>query len=584
MSNKKPTHIFSKLTKYNFVIYFFALAILILGRLLRGGYILTFDMVFAPGMHPAKEPGLFTIHEYLISFFAQIIPADILQKIILLIIFTTIGSGMFLLSKKLFKNTFVGLISGTIYLLNPFVYERFLAGNWQFLVGYAMLPIFIYFLIDFYYKDYSNKIFLIILAIWGFASVMSQHHFLLFGVVFASATFLKLVKEIYIKKELHKLSKTAVFSLFISLLFIAALYIYSKNLEFAENQLLFFAASTNRDFGVVENLLYLSGFWAQPSLFDHFFENSILLKLLWTAFLLCAIMGAGFVMFKNLIPFFRKVNKNIFDGFPKLKLNKEYNSILILILLIGILGYGLSLGLNGTVGKIYSFFFTDIPLLRGMREPQKFLSLFALSYSILIGFFFVSLKNFFVMIEKEFKFKEKNRIILNRSLGILILIIFLAGGIPLLNAANSQLSITTYPDSFIEFNEILENSDDPKILILPWNAYFDFNWNERRIVDPSPIYFDAEVISQNPKDIIGMEKICDIEFTTEIRIENSPNYQACFNYSDDPELFIKTFKLLEFDYILLHNSFNAPSAEQLLDMNHLEQIIDSKEIRVYRVK
>ncbi|MDO8515123.1 MAG: hypothetical protein Q7S14_01360, partial [bacterium] len=91
------------------IIFFAILALAIIFPLLSPGFILTLDTIMVPG------------------------GADIVQKLTLFLIFFLAGYGM----ARLCKNYFAGIL----YAINPFVYERVMAGHWDFLIGYALFPI-----------------------------------------------------------------------------------------------------------------------------------------------------------------------------------------------------------------------------------------------------------------------------------------------------------------------------------------------------------------------------------------------------------------------------------------------------------
>ncbi len=82
-----------------------------------------------------------------ITIAARLLPADILQKIILLLIFVVACSGAAALLAagwRAWRGTsaplLASLASGVFYAWNPFVAERLLIGQWALLLGYAGLP------------------------------------------------------------------------------------------------------------------------------------------------------------------------------------------------------------------------------------------------------------------------------------------------------------------------------------------------------------------------------------------------------------------------------------------------------------
>ena len=82
-----------------------------------------------------------------IAVAARVLPADILQKIILLLIFIAACAGAAALLTAAWRASrgssaplLACLVSGIFYAWNPYVAERLLIGQWALLLGYAGLP------------------------------------------------------------------------------------------------------------------------------------------------------------------------------------------------------------------------------------------------------------------------------------------------------------------------------------------------------------------------------------------------------------------------------------------------------------
>jgi hypothetical protein len=122
-----------------------ALGLLALGPALGPGYVLAYDMVFVPS--PRYNATMFGLTGTLpravpsdaaVTTLAQALPADVVQKCILLAIFVLACAGA---ARLLAGEHWVArLAAGVIYAWNPFVAERLLIGQWALLLGYAGLP------------------------------------------------------------------------------------------------------------------------------------------------------------------------------------------------------------------------------------------------------------------------------------------------------------------------------------------------------------------------------------------------------------------------------------------------------------
>jgi len=113
--------------------------------LLARGYVLTYDMVFVPRLELTRSLlGLGTAvaravpGDLLVALASRLVPADLVQKLILLGIVVSAGIG----AARLTPTTRPAAkgAAAALYAWNPFVYERLVMGHWGLLVSYAALP------------------------------------------------------------------------------------------------------------------------------------------------------------------------------------------------------------------------------------------------------------------------------------------------------------------------------------------------------------------------------------------------------------------------------------------------------------
>ena len=131
-----------------------ALGLLALGPGLTRGFLLSYDMVFAPdppfsrallglsGGPPRAVPS-----DAVITAAAHVLPADVVQKLILLLFFVLACAGAAALLRDGWQRiggkrapVLACLAGGVYYAWNPYVAERLLIGQWALLLGYAGLP------------------------------------------------------------------------------------------------------------------------------------------------------------------------------------------------------------------------------------------------------------------------------------------------------------------------------------------------------------------------------------------------------------------------------------------------------------
>ncbi|MEW9547222.1 hypothetical protein [Nonomuraea sp. NPDC050783] len=122
-----------------------ALGCLALGPGLGRGFALLHDMVFVPD--PRFSAWTFGLaggaarmvpSDALVTALAQVLPAELVQKLILLGIFVLGCSGAAVLAPS--GSLGPRLVAGAFYVWNPYVAERLLIGQWALLLGYAGLP------------------------------------------------------------------------------------------------------------------------------------------------------------------------------------------------------------------------------------------------------------------------------------------------------------------------------------------------------------------------------------------------------------------------------------------------------------
>jgi hypothetical protein len=131
-----------------------ALGLLALGPGLARGFLLSYDMVFVPAppfssalLGGSGGPARAVPSDAAMTLAARVVPADIVQKVVLLLIFVLACSGVAALLADGWSGvtgrrapTLACLVSGVFYTWNPFVAERLLIGQWALLLGFAGLP------------------------------------------------------------------------------------------------------------------------------------------------------------------------------------------------------------------------------------------------------------------------------------------------------------------------------------------------------------------------------------------------------------------------------------------------------------
>ena len=130
------------------------LGLLAMGPALARGFVLSYDMVFVPD--PPFSSALLGLaggaarpvpSDAVVAVAARLVPADILQKLILLSVFAAACSGAAALLADCWQARtgkraplLACLAAGVYYTWNPYLAERLVMGQWATLLGYAGLP------------------------------------------------------------------------------------------------------------------------------------------------------------------------------------------------------------------------------------------------------------------------------------------------------------------------------------------------------------------------------------------------------------------------------------------------------------
>ena len=91
-----------------------------------------------PAVAQFLNPALRAVSDAVLAVLSRIVPADIVQKLVLLSIFALACAGAAALLER--EPWFARLTAGVFYAWNPFVAERLIMGQWAMLLGYAGLP------------------------------------------------------------------------------------------------------------------------------------------------------------------------------------------------------------------------------------------------------------------------------------------------------------------------------------------------------------------------------------------------------------------------------------------------------------
>lgn len=435
------------------------IALVIMLPMLTPGFILLIDMVFVP--HPPLPDSishdfLFRAALYLLSF---VIPADVLQKILLFTILIMSGAGGYRLSRHVLANTsslsrWAAYSAGIFYMVNPFTYGRFMAGQYAVLLGYVLLPFFAHALLKLW--SHPSRRTLLISVGWVLAiSIVSLH-------TFGAAIILSIVMIITILCQDHSrqtVRRVAVYAgagaglvaLFSSYWLIPAFIgkgaLSDATAQFGTTDIQAFATD-----GGLLNVLQLKGFWLEAQGLFMPAGDPLPFTGVWQVLLWGIIICGGIAVWK------------------------QHQKRAIFLCLTAFTAIVL------TVASPLSQWFATQFI--GFREPHKLVMLLTLVYTVCIAF------GAKVILER---FKKSRLAVL-----ITVLILPILTTPAMLWGFWGQLQPTDYPKEWYSLNRTL--SQDAKVLFLPWHMYMKFSFTNQIIANPADAFFDAKVItSRDPE-------------------------------------------------------------------------------------
>lgn len=531
------------------VLVYTVVALLLLWPLLGPGYILTLDMVFAPKLAlPEVATSSYLLHASL-HILNLVIPSDVIQKLLLLAILAFSGVGMHQLMRYLQSTVmpvtmsqWAAYASGLLYMINPFVYSRFMAGQYSVLLGYAFLPFFVVSLLRFL-RGPSLKLSLP-LAAWTLGiSIVSIHTLglaLVIGVIaLVQAMWRHRSEGKYFKRLWGYVAATGV------VLFIASSYWLLPLLQGSgptASSIATFQASDQSAFategdGIVGKLIHvlrLQGFWGER---DGLYLMPQEQFVLWPVVVI--VVGVFIVIGARLL--WRR-NQEIF----------------ILVMCSMVVASVLAIGV-GTV-----WLSDHIPFFAGYREPQKFVGIIALGYAILFGFAIS-------------KMIQKTTSKVGRAAVIVASMAIVTGFTPVMfGGFDGQLVPRQYPDDWYAVNEQLNNDHDTfDVLFLPWHLYMRYQFAGRVIAHPGNGFFDKPMVTSDDPEMQGTQPALANDQ------KNLLTHQILPHASSSDTLGVR-LQPLNIKYILLAKDADYASYDYLNRQKDLQLVSESATLKLYR--
>ncbi len=468
---------------------------IVMWQLLARGYVLTLDMIFGPHMVMSTDAGnlINTLPLWkVISFLTWAIGGMLTEKILLVVMFFLLLYLPLHFWKKIFNVTQTygaEYAAAILFAINPFVYERFLAGQWNVILGYALLFPLVAYLVDFCRITNARTTWKSI-AIFIVLGAISTHIFIISILI---ATFVVAIS--FIRRSRAHVDTTFLkhaLLLAAGILILSSYWLVPDMLTrtttvstFGPEHWSAFATAGHGNFGTLGNVLQLQGFWGEHEVWiNRFILPSTQGWIFYTALtliLLVAVYG-------------------IYKGLRVKRTRGAVVGALVVVVLAIIFSCGVG---EGIFHGMNMWIFEHISFWKGFRDSEKWSALIAFGYSVFVG-----LGSWHIV--ALIKDTSKQRIFIYISIFVI-----LAMTPAILFGISGQLRTVSYPDSWTKVNETLKADPTCKALFLPWHGYYSLKWNSNILTaNLAKNFFDCDIVNSQSVELgnITSEGVADPEY------------------------------------------------------------------------
>ncbi|MFQ5872253.1 MAG: hypothetical protein ACE5JL_00425 [Dehalococcoidia bacterium] len=529
---------------------FLLLALLIMGPLLRPGYLLTLDSPLALnwdleayfwGISDGPESVFAATYNsapiaFVLKLVGSVLTDPVTQKLWLILLFWLSSIGAYRLP---FLEGKARYYAGVFYAVNPYTYTRFVAGQWGLLGAYALTPFavtsFIRMLEHPRPREAAKTVFFLTLI--GFLQV----HGLLLALLVLAVLYigrLVIVRGSF-RHSLPMVSLGAGLFVGLNLFWILRYAIAGGGAldNMRPGELGYFAASPPLD------VLSLRGFWLQKA----FTDISDLVPVWWLLF----------------FPLFFLATYGAFRLFEVP--NKRW--LAAGLVLLGVISVVLAAGPGVSVTEpAFGAVWDGIPWYRAFRDSHKFVAPLALTYTYLGAF----------GLQRLFDNLPRLRPRTATIAGVLVFIIPMIYALPIFGSWG-QLQPTEFPEDWLEARSMLDDDpDDYNVLVLPWHMYMDFAWlpnHWKRLANPAPNFLSQPTISGD-----------NIEIAVNFSDSSNPvsrYVESLLGQRDSVQDFGKLIAPLNAKYVVLFKDGDYESYDFLLQQDDLKLIFEGETVTVF---
>ena len=473
------------------------LSIAILAPLLSPGYILTLDMAFGPGMDFISRiygldewwPSICAPLWILLELATDLVPAWLVEKAILFLALFLAGLG----AHRLLPFNGPGrYFAGLLYMINPFVYVRFLAGQWALLAAYALIPFAVKAFIDLMERG-DNKDAIKVAIFSTMVGVMTIQALFLLFLVYLTLFVAKLIRGPREWDRIVQVGKVTGISaaIFLALNLYWLVPIFTGGgvaiEQIGRQDLLFFSPKPTSGLGIMFDIASMYGFWRGGYIYAQ-----DLMPLWWLPFI--------FILFLAVYGFVCRFRGQTWPH-PN-HLHSGLGWVVVSFGVVGVVSFLLAVGAASEfTSPPFEWLWEHLLFFRGLRDSQKFVALLCLVYAYLGG----------LGVDELVKgWRERRKMLTKVAMTALIALALLTPATYSFTmfGLHGQLGVTDYPREWYEVNDYLnQDEEDFNVLFLPWHQYMDYSWlpnRDKRLAEPAPQFFDKPIIAGDNIEVPGI--------------------------------------------------------------------------------
>lgn len=420
--------------------------------------------------------------------------------------------------------------AGTLYVVNPMVFERLGAGQVGFLLAYAGLPMVVASIVR-----WRGSISWAGMrpALWLALTVAFSPHLIWLGGVVLAAAVLEGPSR---RRALGWAVLVALLAVLMTAYAIVPALGRPASLQVGEADLVAYRTRADPTLGLAPNVAALHGFW-RPA--PHLPQDDVAG---WPLFLAAIVGLTG-------------------AGLWRARRDPTVRCLAGVLAVSGVAGFFLAMGDQGPTGAVYRLLFDHLPGFAIMREPQKFAALLALAYA---GGFALGVERLAIMA------RGRTARVASAGLAVVLPVLYVP---TLFLGLHGQIDTSRYPSSWYAADGRMGDGDG-KVLFLPWHQYLSFPFSGRVIGNPADAFFHRAAIAGDNVELPNL--------ATGSTVTQSAYLEFLFGHGQEVCAFGRLVADLGVEYVVLARTVDWENYRWLDGQADLEAVLDTPELVVFR--